>query len=170
MQFVKNMFGDSPLIGAEIGVQRGYHARSILKNFNISRLFLVDIWDSDVTNPHMKGSHLEVDNPGAEVHYPMMMKIVGNREDTEVMRMTSKEACTKFHDEFFDFIYIDASHAYTSVKADCNYWYPKVKQGGIIGGHDYYFFTGCKRAVDEFIQEQGLKLQYHLPDWWTIKC
>lgn len=170
MQFVKDTFGDSPLIGAEIGVQRGYHARSILKNFNITKLYLVDIWASDVTNPHMKGSHLEVDNPGAEVHFPTMMKLVGNKPNVIVMKMLSEQACKQIPNKFFDFIYIDASHAYENVKADCNYWYPKLKYYGIIGGHDYYFFKGCKRAVDEFIQEQGLKLQCHLPDWWTVKC
>jgi hypothetical protein len=36
-----------------------------------------------------------------------------------------------------DFIYIDANHAYDFVKEDIECWYPKVKPGGWVMGHDY---------------------------------
>ena len=40
-------------------------------------------------------------------------------------------------DESLDFVYIDANHAYDWVVQDIELWYPKVKKGGILWGHDY---------------------------------
>jgi len=42
----------------------------------------------------------------------------------------------------FDFLYIDASHQYKSVKKDLKAYFPKIKPGGILAGHD---FCGTKK-------------------------
>ena len=55
----------------------------------------------------------------------------------ELHRMTSLEAVKKFADESLDFIFIDAEHTYEGVKEDLNAWYSKIKQGGLISGHDF---------------------------------
>ena len=57
----------------------------------------------------------------------------------KVMVMTSFKAMANLiaDDKKFDFIYIDASHDYESVKKDILNWYPKVKINGYIGGDDY---------------------------------
>src|SRR5208282_1648215 len=49
-----------------------------------------------------------------------------------------------------DFVYIDADHAYASVKADIVAWYRKIKPKGFIGGHDFtYYQLGVPKAVTE---------------------
>lgn len=55
------------------------------------------------------------------------------------MKMTSMEAVKKFEDESLDFVFIDGSHEYEDIKDDIISWLPKVKRGGILAGHDYYF-------------------------------
>jgi predicted O-methyltransferase YrrM len=55
----------------------------------------------------------------------------------KLIRKSSVDASLDFEDEFFDLIYIDADHKYKSVKEDIQSWYPKLKFGGIIAGHDY---------------------------------
>jgi len=63
-------------------------------------------------------------------------------------KINSIEGSKLYEDESLDFVYIDASHEYKNVKDDLIYWYPKIKKGGVIAGHDYG--AGVKKAVDEF--------------------
>lgn len=52
------------------------------------------------------------------------------------------------HDETFDVVFIDALHDYDSVMQDISLWWPKVREGGFICGHDYqHKFPGVMRAV-----------------------
>lgn len=49
-----------------------------------------------------------------------------------------------------DLIFIDALHDYEHVKQDIALWWPKVRIGGILAGHDFnHKWPGCERAVAE---------------------
>ena len=52
------------------------------------------------------------------------------------IRLSSVEASKLYPDKSLDFVFIDACHSYECVKEDIDHWLPKVKQNGIIGGHD----------------------------------
>jgi predicted O-methyltransferase YrrM len=54
------------------------------------------------------------------------------------VRLTSVEAAATYEDSSLDFVFIDADHSYESVREDIIAWWPKVKAGGIISGHDYH--------------------------------
>jgi len=66
------------------------------------------------------------------------------------VKSTSLEAAKLVPDSSLDFCFIDASHDYDNVIADIKAWFPKVKLGGVIAGHDYPEWEGVKKAVDEF--------------------
>ena len=51
-----------------------------------------------------------------------------------------------------DFVFLDASHDPDSVAADIRAWLPKVKPGGIIGGHDAYV-RGVSQAYTAILGE-----------------
>lgn len=52
--------------------------------------------------------------------------------------------------EFFEVVFIDALHDYESVKQDIALWWPLVREGGYLCGHDYqHRFPGVMRAVAE---------------------
>ncbi len=72
------------------------------------------------------------------------------------VRMISWEAASNYKDESLDFVFIDASHDYESVKKDIIAWLPKVKKGGILAGHDYTSFVGVMRAVGELIGKENI--------------
>lgn len=67
-------------------------------------------------------------------------KIVeGTETKVEVIHDFSynKEVYSQFPDGYFDFIYIDGDHSYKGAKGDLINFFPKVRVGGVIAGHDY---------------------------------
>jgi len=63
------------------------------------------------------------------------------------------------YDATFDFVYIDASHEYESVLADIKAYAKLVKPGGFLIGDDYFQnWPGVIKAVDEFAEEQGYRV------------
>jgi cephalosporin hydroxylase len=68
------------------------------------------------------------------------------------IKLPSLAAANQYDNNSLDFVFIDAAHEYESVKSDIETWYPKVKSGGFIGGHDYLKGDskyGVYLAVDE---------------------
>ncbi len=61
----------------------------------------------------------------------------------------------KFEDGEYDFIYIDANHSYEGCKQDLELYLPKLRDGGMIGGHDYEKsqWPGVVKAVNEIVGE-----------------
>jgi predicted O-methyltransferase YrrM len=90
--------------------------------------------------------------------------LVANHDNIRKIKDSSENASALFEDEFFDMVYIDADHAYDSVKSDIKYWFPKVKQGGFIAGHDFWL-DGVLRAVHEM--QQPFKM--YSDSSWIIK-
>lgn len=71
----------------------------------------------------------------------------------------SYEVAKRFEDGSISFLFIDGDHSYEGVKKDLNAWYPKIKSGGIIAGHDYTETScGVKMAVDEFFLFTGIQI------------
>lgn len=78
------------------------------------------------------------------------IKQCGVQDMITVNRSLSVEAARSYADNSIDFVFIDASHDYTNVKNDIEAWLPKVKQGGILAGHDYHH-DDVIRAVNDTI-------------------
>jgi predicted O-methyltransferase YrrM len=73
------------------------------------------------------------------------------------VKLESTIASRNYEDNSLDFVFIDANHGYEDVKKDIQAWYPKVKPGGYIGGHDYsLFWKGVIQAVDEIFKADKL--------------
>lgn len=73
-----------------------------------------------------------------------------------------------------DFVFIDANHYYDFVLADINVWLPKLKKGGLLGGHDYNNPRGdwgkdVKRAVDEMADGYGWDLDLGANTCWFVR-
>ena len=160
---MKNLKGYN-LVGVEIGVRDGLNAFSILKHCSIMKLFLIDPYSSY----HEPGQVL--DDASQKKYYPLAcnrLKKFNNK--IEFIIMKSENAVDKIPDNL-DFVYIDGNHSYDFVRKDIELYYPKVKVGGVIGGHDWSDKDVAKSVLD-FCDKYGLYelLNVRPPDWWIVK-
>lgn len=141
----------------EIGVKNGEFFEHLVKN-KPKMSYAIDVWDLYVLPSQNDLNYNICDIKNFEREF--RNKFI----DTQIFKMSSIEASKLFSNEFFDLIYIDADHTYDAVKNDLYAWYPKLKSGGILSGHDYcdyYIKTtntifGVVAAVDEFVKENDL--------------
>lgn len=62
-----------------------------------------------------------------------------------------------------DMAYIDGAHDYMAVRDDLRAWKQHVKPGGVLVAHDYGFYPGVTRAVDEELA--GAKIERTVAVW-----
>ena len=95
---------------------------------------MVDVWN-ELGDEYIDASNHK--NFEGGVYGECMNNIKGYEDRAIMIRANSKIASNFFEDNSLDFVYIDANHAYEFVKEDIELWYPKVKSGGYVMGHDY---------------------------------
>ena len=176
------------LTGVEIGASYGMNAISMLKNLDIAKLYLVDPYEVYDELEKVRGTQIQ------EFHDDTYRLMVENLRPymnrVEIIKEYSENAADKIENEL-DFVYIDGNHSYEYVKKDLELYYPKVKKGGLVAGHDYNepeFVnddgskkTECeinhvRKAVDEFFEKLGIEVQSDTclddlgnHDWWVVK-
>jgi predicted O-methyltransferase YrrM len=80
-------------------------------------------------------------------------------DDIRIIKAPSVEAADMCHNA--DFVFIDGDHSYASVCADLAAWYPVVRNGGILAGHDIHY-PEVRRAVDEFAKSIGTTAEIYV--------
>ena len=66
-----------------------------------------------------------------------VQRFIKRGTDIPVCRDLSAECVKQFEDGAFDYIYVDARHDYKGVYTDIELYWPKLREGGIMAGHDY---------------------------------
>ena len=118
--------------GVEVGVFKGEFSKEILSKWE-GTLYMVDPWRP--LGDEYKDASNHKDHLTA---YQDTMEAIQGFEDRAIMiRSLSEQAVDLFEDGSLDFVYLDGNHAYDFIKQDIELWYPKVKKGGIVAGHDY---------------------------------
>ena len=154
---------------AEIGVWTGTFTFNILQDLpGIEKYYCIDLWEH-------YDDHTATLNPKGKIARANMDKIYKNFKEKAkdfnkqivIYRMTSVDAAKIVPDDSLDFAFIDANHAYEYAKEDIKLWTPKVKEGGIISGHDYNNKRfGVTQAVDEAFKKVNAGPNFV---WWVIK-
>jgi len=72
----------------------------------------------------------------------------------KVIQSNTSEAAKFYNNESLDFVFVDADHSAKGVSRDIQAWLPKVKNGGVIAGHDYgnWRYPELKIAVDKLLK------------------
>lgn len=162
--FLRNIIGILPSnpVCIELGVLHGDCSVQIIDILKPSKLFLVD--------PFVDGGELYDEGMNLlPTAYSTEQDLINlrSRLSTEIIsgqvtirRNYSYDAVKDFIDTYFDFIYIDACHLYECVKRDLQDYLPKLKNDGLLCGHDYVQSKsfGVIRAVDDFVKDNDLNL------------
>lgn len=157
-RYMMKQYKKNKLIGAEIGVEFGLNAKTMLRLLNIEKLYLIDPYNKELNATSNDRCFEETKKYLSKYHNKI-----------EFIRKTSENAVHDIPNDL-DFIYIDSNHEYESVKKEIDLYYPKIKQGGIIGGHDFWASEmGVCKAVLEFTEEHNLQLHGKFTDWWFFK-
>lgn len=168
---IREMFKDTPLVGAEIGVYLGDNAEFILEVLNMQKLYLIDPFDPDNDFEGYCKPKL------GKVKQLTLDKLLPYAAAVEWLFHTSDDALP-FITEPLHFVYIDGNHSYAYVKRDLENYWKLVMPGGVVSGHDYATRKKppieARLAVDEFVAAHNLDLTIsrefdpHM-DWWFRK-
>ena len=160
----------------EIGVREGINFRLMVKHNPILAV-AVDSWISD-GNKYRNDVGFTQEELNQQ--YEDIKKTYIDRPSVKIYRGYSFDVVKEFDDEFFDLVYIDADHSFDGCYKDIIDWYPKVKKGGILCGHDYEHLVGRTRqedkilfgvieAVDKFVKDNNIASFFIVqPNVWGI--
>lgn len=159
-------------VGAEIGVYKGGFGEFLLQH--CSKLYLVDpwyrnggFWKSDIANDSRVDTVIE------------LLSIYKQQIEQGLVELVveySEPFLRSVPDDYFDFVYIDSSHAYKQTREELKLAAKKVKKGksGVILGDDYdprpeSRQHGVYLAVNEFIEETGAKMVLDKGRQWGLR-
>lgn len=134
-------------VGCWKGRSAAYMAVEILNSGKGIDFYCVDHWSGDFDGV-LKNK--DVFEDFIKNLNPVLDKI-------KIIKKPSADSAKIFQDESLDFVFLDASHDYESIKSDLSSWFPKIKINGVLGGHDYNHFE-VKRAVDEWAEAFDIEI------------
>ncbi len=149
-------------VGAEIGVYKGEFSEKIGKSG--LTLYSIDPWRiyKDFSNPRGQKR--------LDFQYEHTKRVLAPYPNVTIIRKTSMEAVEDFKDDSLDFVYIDANHEFRYIAEDLVEWTKKVRPGGIVSGHDYFYTKTITGEVNWHVA-YVLKAYigaYGIPNWYLI--
>lgn len=112
----------------------------------VGKVYSIDLYKGTVPGLDFCLEHL---NYPCKEYFIENMNSLGLMDVIELSEGCSWEFADRFADESVDFIWLDADHHYSSVIKEIRAWYPKLRKGGVMAGHDYSDW-GVEMAVREF--------------------
>lgn len=163
-----------PRNGAEVGVWKGENSVALMEAFKRLKLIGVDIWAPlPPTIRHWKRHNMGDQLEFRSVHEEAATVTEPYRHRCTLIHAPSSLAARLVQPASLDFVFIDACHEFGYVMNDIRNWWPKVRIGGIICGHDYggagdrIGLFGVRRAVNRFLGGEPLVARGRV--WWHRK-
>ena len=149
-------------VGVEVGTFEGYNALGICRYCNPKKLYVIDpylVYDSPTDTSIYSQEDWD------EIYERAKFKL--KDYPVEFIRKSSVESVNDVPDDL-DWAYLDANHKKESVTEDIRVWKPKVRKGGLLGGHDIED-PEVKSAVGIFAYNHirpNPSYTYKWNDWW----
>ena len=159
--------------GVEVGTEYGIHALSLCKANPNLKLVCIDPYETYLEYIDIRDQNLldEAYEEAKERLAPYNAKII---------KGFSSDWVDSFPDESLDFVYLDGNHKLKYILEDLDAWTPKIKEGGIVSGHDYYqpafnhcdviqaldIFTKANNISPLFVVGKGRKVKYR--NWFFV--
>ena len=140
--------------GCEIGVDKAGFSFHLLSKTKIDKLYCIDCWMDNFGSKHKPE---EYDPIGDNRMKEAMAKLSEFGDRAKFIKATSLEASAKIPDGSLDFCYIDGAHNLSGIYTDLYSWIHKVRNGGLVCGHDF------KDGINSGIQDYwGGQLPYYI--------
>jgi hypothetical protein len=180
--------------GAEVGVQKGRNAKTMLSLWKSCEEFhLIDLW---AQQKNYKDVANFPDHVQERSYRDAQKNVEAWKDKVHFHKMLSVDAAKILEDNSLDYIYVDARHDYCGVMEDMRAYWPKLRPGGVMAGHDYLDNAelkiatpkqdwglcmdgsrnegAVKGAVEDFAMEKGLTIsvlykQNHVWKSWVVQ-
>ena len=136
--------------GIELGVRQGIACFDLCHDLKDLNMVEIDLWP---TNENiygilsLEGETFELNENNYNVAKERFSKF-GDR--IKIIRKYTLDAANDLADSSYDFIFIDSTHTYDSLRKDILAYLPKIKESGMVCGHDYVSaFNGIIKCVEE---------------------
>jgi len=142
-------------IGCWLGKSSCYLAQKIKESGKNIKLFCVDIWDYSKDDPYYhvyKQTH-----PDLMKAFNENVKALGLSNYIKPIKGSSTNVAKTFELASVDFIFLDGNHHSPFIDEDLQIWYPVLKSGGCIAGHDYVDSKDVERAVNNLFQQNVIQ-------------
>lgn len=166
----------------EVGCKEGRLTGAVLKNVPRSRVIAIDPWKAMPDHAGRIGGETYEEWDFDKIEAQFWDNVAGHNGRLEMRRQTSLEVAAHFNAlrldgkmpkedrRGFDVVFIDAAHDQENVEADIRAWWPLVRTGGFLMGHDYqHKFPGTMRAVAKYFPLMRVGV---MPDsiWMVMKA
>jgi len=139
-------------VGCWLGKSSCYLASKIKESEKKIKLFCVDIWDYTDDDPYYFS--FKEEHPDLFQEFQSNISKLGFSKIIKPLQGASAMVSQTFHDESIDFIFLDGNHNSPFIDEDLKFWYPKLKFGGCIAGHDYIDGQDVRNAVNKFFNKK----------------
>jgi len=158
---------------AEIGCARGTFSRTVLSQWRGCIYNMVDPWITQDIEVYKEAQEAQA---GYDSWHKDCVLLSEQDPRVRIIKDFSVPASVGFQPYQLDMVYIDGNHSYPAVMADMDAWWPKIRIGGLMGGHDYGHITKGKAwievepAVNRWAKEHE-KVFYVCPcsSWFIVK-
>lgn len=157
---------------AEIGCAHGGFARIMLADWAGKTYRMIDPWTAQDASVYKERQE---EAWKYQRWFEECSELAERDKRVVVMRHYSHDAAALVPDGSLDCCYIDGNHSLEAVSQDLADWWPKVKSGGLFGGHDFYDATHdghrcqVQTAVTQWAKANGQFVALTpCSSWWVL--